>query len=258
MKTIFKICTCVCCLLATHVTHSQLLKRIQNKVENRVEEKVEQKAIEEAEKAADNMLDKMLGNKKVQQSKDTTVKSYHFNQSVTIQMQTEGNESATLDFLFDSNDPNVICMKLDNAGDNSGGQVYAVITPTESTMFMNMPGMKIKKKVTNDQLGQLDYSSKIPQNNELSKTGRTKTILGYTCEEYTYENDGGKVYAWVANSFPIKGKFVPILAMKKEGPFEGFVMELKYEASQDSGSVKVIKVDTNADIKIDTNAYKSM
>ncbi|WP_420572845.1 DUF4412 domain-containing protein [Kordia sp.] len=257
MKTIFKVSVCVCFLLAAQNGNSQLLKRIQNKVETKVEEKLEQKAMEEAEKAADNMLDKVLGNKKAKTNKNTG-NSYIFNQSITIEMQADGSDKAQLDFLFDSNNANVLCMKLDDNGDASMGQIYTVITPTSSTMFMDMPGMKIKKKVANDELGQLDYADKVPQKSDLIKTGKTKTILGYTCYEYVYENEGGKVNAWVTNNFPIKGKFVPILAMKTDGPFEGFVLELNYKTNTESSSVKVIKIDTNTNVKINVNAYKSM
>lgn len=257
MNTIFKTCTCICFFLAAQSANSQLLKRIQKKVENKVEQKLEQKAMEKAEKTADQMLDKVLGNNK-KKKKDNTSNSYNFNQSITIEMQTEGNEKAQIDFLFDRKNSDVICMKLDNDGDDSGGKVYAVITPTSSTMFMDMPGMKIKKTVSREELGQLDYSDKMPQHDDLKKTGNTKTILGYTCHEYSYENDGGKVHAWVANDFPIKQKFVPILGMKKEGPFEGFVLELQYKASNESGTMKVVKIDTNTNVKIDANAYTSM
>ncbi|EDP94948.1 DUF4412 domain-containing protein [Kordia algicida OT-1] len=257
MKTIFKMSACVCFFLAAQNANSQLLKRIQNKVENKVEQKVEEKAMEEAEKAADNMLDKVLGNKKASKNKNAG-NSYTFNQSITLEMEADGNDKAQIEFLFEKKNPNIICMKLDNGGDDSGGQVYTVITPTSSIMFMDMPGMKIKKKVTNEELGQLDYADKVPQKSDLVKTGKTKTILGYTCHEYFYENDGGKVHAWVSNNFPIKGKFVPILGMKNDGPFEGFVMELNYVSSNESATMKVIKVDTNANVQIDASAYKSM
>lgn len=250
--------TCICILFATQVTNAQLLKRIQNKVENKVEQKIEQKAMEEAENAADKMLDKVLGNKKKSKSEETTKSTYAFNQSITLEMQTEGNEKAQLDFLFDSKNEEVICMKINSDGDDAGGNVYAVITPTSSTMFMDMPGMKIKKKVSKEELGNLDYADKVPQKSDLVKTGKTKTILGYSCYEYFYENDGGKVRAWVTNDSPIKGKFIPILGMKQNGPFEGFVMELWFDASNESGVIKVIKIDTKAKVTIDTNAYQSM
>ncbi|PTX62206.1 uncharacterized protein DUF4412 [Kordia periserrulae] len=256
MKTIFKLSLCVSFLLASQMTHAQLLKRIQNRVEEKATQKVEQKAMEEAEKAADKMLDKVLNPAKA--TNKATSDSYTFNQMITLEMQTEGNEKAQLDFLFDNKNADVICMKLDNMGDDSGGKVYAVITPTSSTMFMDMSGMKIKKKVSREELGQLAYSDNIPQHNDLEKTGNTKTILGYSCEEYVYKNEGGTVHAWVAKNFPIKQKFVPILGMKKDGPFEGFVLELNYKAANESGSVKVIKIDTNASVKINANEYTSM
>ncbi len=240
---------------ACQISHAQLLKRIQEKVEN----KAEQKAMEEAEKAADKMLDNMLGKKKKPAiNAENTANSYTFNQSITIEIEAEGNEKAQLDFLFDKKNSNIICMKLNTEQDASSGEVYAVITPNSSTMFMNMPGMKIKKKVSKEEMGTIDYTSKVPQKSELVKTGKTKTILGYTCYEYFYENEGGKVHAWVTKNFPIQGKFIPILGMKENGPFEGFVMELRFESNNEKSSIKVVKLDTNINVKIDANAYTSM
>ncbi|WP_298423451.1 DUF4412 domain-containing protein [uncultured Kordia sp.] len=255
MKTIFKISLCIALFFACQTSHAQLLKRIQEKVEN----KAEQKAMEEAEKAADKMLDNMLGNKKKEQKNaKKSNDSYTFNQSITVEIETKGNEKAQLDFLFDSKNSNLMCMKLNTEEDASAGEVYAVITPNSSTMFMSMPGMKIKKKVSKEEMGSIDYTSKVPQKSDLVKTGKTKKILGYTCYEYFYENEGGKVHAWVTTDFPIQGKFIPILGMKENGPFEGFVMELQFEGNNEKSSMKVIKLDTNTNIKIDANAYTSM
>ena len=235
--------------------NAQLLKRIQEKVEN----KAEQKAMEKAEKAADEMLDNVLGNnKKTANTTENNKSTYTFNQSITIEVETDGNEKAQLDFLFDNKNANVVCMKLNAGEDATSGEVYAVITPTASTMFMNMPGMKIKKKISKEEMGSLDYTGKVPRKSDLVKTGKTKKILGYTCYEYVYENDGGKVHAWVTNNFPIQGKFIPILGMQQEGPFEGFVLELVFETKNEKSTMRVIKIDTNTKVKIDPNSYTSM
>ncbi|WP_430412766.1 DUF4412 domain-containing protein [Kordia sp.] len=259
MKTFFKIGSCICLLFATQITNAQLLKRVQKRVENKVEQKVEQKAMEEAEKAADKMLDNVLGNKKKNDKKVANNSDlFTFNQSITLEIQTDDTEKAQLDFLFDSKNTEVICMKLASGDDDADGEVYTVITPTSSTMFMNMPGMKIKKKVSSEEMGNLDYSDKVPQKSDLVKTGKTKKILGYTCHEYFYENEGGKVHVWVTNNFPITQKFVPILGMKQNGPIEGFVLELVYKTTNESGAIKVVKLNTSTNVKIDASAYKSM
>jgi hypothetical protein len=255
MKTIFRISLCFCVFFTSQLANAQLLKRIQEKVEN----KAEQKAMEKAEKAADKMLDKVLGNnKKTANTTENNKSTYTFNQSITIEVEADGNEKAQLDFLFDSTNPNVVCMKLNAGEDAAGGEVYAVITPTASTMFMNMPGMKIKKEVSKEEMGSLDYTDKVPKKSDLVKTGKTKKILGYTCYEYVYENDGGKVHAWVTNNFPIQGKFIPILGMQENGAFDGFVLELLFEGNNEKSAIKVIKIDTSTKIKIDPNSYTSM
>lgn len=248
----------MCFIFTVQVTNAQFLKRIQNKIENKVEEKVEQKATDEAEKAADDVLNKILSKKDNAEKGQNAGSLYTFNQSITLEVEAKGNDKAQLDFLFDSKNLEVVCMKLADENSEENGQVYTVLTPTSSVIYMDMPGMKMKKEVNNDQIDQMDYSDKIPQKSDLVKTGNTKTILGYTCYEYVYENDGGKMQAWVTDNLPIKGKFMPILGMKQNGPFDGFVMELQFDTQSESGSIKVIKVDTNANLKIDTNTYKSI
>lgn len=257
MNTIFKTGTFLLLFFSAQCINAQLLKRIQNKVKQKTEEKLTEKA----EKNADEILDAMLGNNK--EKTTTKATNYTFNQSITIELQADSNEKATLDFLFNSKDTNVVCMTLDSAsmsgGDAMEGQVYTVMTSKSTTMFMDMPGMKMKKKVSNDELGKFDNSDKVPGKDDLKKTGNTKTILGYTCHEYLYRNDGGTVRVWVTkDNFPIKNKFIPILGMKPQGPIKGFVMELSFQTKNGNGHVKVTKIDLNKSLKIDASKYKSM
>ena len=49
-----------------------------------------------------------------------------------------------------------------------------------------------------------------------------------------------------------------MLGMKDSGPFEGFVLELNFNATNENGSVKVVKINSNKKLTINTKEYKSM
>ncbi|NVK53189.1 MAG: DUF4412 domain-containing protein [Flavobacteriaceae bacterium] len=140
-----------------------------------------------------------------------------------------------------------------------GGDMYNVITPKNATMFMNMPGMKIRKSIALDQFVKYDNSNKVPSKNDLVKTGNIKSILGFACHEYTYKSNEGTMTFWVTKErFPIEGTFIPMLGMKNNQTFGGFVMELNFTTTTDSSSIKVVKINQNKKLVINTKEYKSM
>ncbi|NVK53183.1 MAG: hypothetical protein HWD85_09630 [Flavobacteriaceae bacterium] len=229
---------------------AQIWKKLKDKVKRKAEEKIDKKT----DKIIDNAFD---GTKK---SSEKLLTKYVFNKSVVLEFSASKSEKATIELFFSTANRNIVCMTLDaqKSGD-MGGEVYNLITPKSATIFMNMPGMKLRKSMPNEQFSQLDNSKKIPTKKDLIKTGNIKSILGFACHEYKYKNDGGTITAWVTKEkFPIDGQFVPMLGMKDNGSFEGFVMELNFNTTNDSGSVKVVKINQNRNLTINTNEYKSM
>lgn len=236
----------------SQTTEAQIWKKIKDKVKRKAEEKVDQKT--------DKMIDDALNGNKNNKESTNLLTTYKFSQSILIEFSTNDGSKAELELLFSVDNKNIVCMTLDPKNPNEmGGEVYNVITPKNVTMFMNMPGVKIKKTMPNEQFAKFDNSKKIPAKNEFKKTGDIKTILGFACHEYTYKNDGGTVTAWVTKeNFPIKGKFIPMLGMNNNESFEGFVMELNFKATNESGVVKVVKINKNRAVIINTKEYKSM
>jgi hypothetical protein len=232
---------------------AQIFKKLKKKIEKKVETKLEEKINKESEK----LIDTSLNGKDKKNKKNST---YTFNQSITLEISSKNNEKTELEFLFSNSNTNIVCMSLDaSKNGGSSGEVYAVITSDKATLFMNMPGIKIKKSGNAQDFMQYDHSNKVLKKEELKKTGKTKTILGFLCHEYTYQNEGNTINAWVTNdNFPIKGKYIPILGMKKNGPYNGFVMELNFTSTNDNGMVRVSKINKNKNIVINEAEYKSM
>ncbi|MFD2565892.1 DUF4412 domain-containing protein [Pseudotenacibaculum haliotis] len=228
-------------------TDGQIWKKLKNKVSKKVEDKIDKKA--------DKILDKTLSDSENKKSDEKA--TYKFDGSVTIEISTEKGDTASFEILFSNENKETICMMMDNG---ESGQIYNVITAKKIIAFINAGGMKIKKSSSADQFSQLDNSDKVPSKEDLKKTGNVKTIMGYTCHEYFYSNDGGSISAWITkDNFPIKSKYAPMLGMTKKSAIEGFVLELNSKSkSGERADVKVIKIDGKKKVTINSGEYKSM
>lgn len=227
-----------------------------NKLKKKVKDKIEDKVVETVDKKTDKTLEDITTNKKPNIEQDV----YVFNQSILLELSANDNEKTTLEFFFSKQNSNISCIKL-GASENDAmeGDIYNVLTPDHATVFMDLPGMKIKKSITDQDIKAFDNSDKIPPKAEIKKTGNTKTILGYLCHEYSYTKENSKVLAWVVKgSFPIKSNYLPILGMHTNSPYKGFVLELYYESANETGSIKALKIKDNITLEINTNHYKSM
>ena len=113
---------------------------------------------------------------------------------------------------------------------------------------------------TNEQQGQV-ASSEAPN---INKTGKTKTIAGYKCDEYLYEEDNSKASVWIAESslfdfdrFQLMKAGMSTYYTNMGG--NGFVMAYEgYVDNELTVSMEVTKVDKNATNKISTEGYYMM
>lgn len=91
-------------------------------------------------------------------------------------------------------------------------------------------------------------------NPELKKTGKTKTILGYKCEEYAFEDEESVGAVWITekNDWNAKDTFSTIFksAVTATGVYNGMMMESE---SRDKSSGEINKMQVT---EIDNNANK--
>ena len=189
--------------------------------------------------------------------------SFSFNKNIDVKMTDERGDSQTVSFLI-GNYPDIYGMSV-APKEMQGQEMLVVNTPKSSTMFMNMGGMKIKKSTSLEQMGdQYGVDNKIPEEGdfEYKKTGNTKTIIGYLCEEvkvdYEYTNQKGSVSFWISRDFPIQNKALPMLGMKMNNPnFSGFVLEMNTTQNGKKFTIEVTNV-SDKKVSINTNEYKKM
>ena len=98
------------------------------------------------------------------------------------------------------------------------------------------------------------------------KTGKTKTILGYSCDEYMVQDEGTEVHMWVSEKL---GKEVRKEWLGNQQTFGSmFVhawalngMVLEYDVIDEDGRksvMQVTKIDLNHSHKVNTNGYTIM
>lgn len=188
--------------------------------------------------------------------------SFAFNKSIEVKMTDDSGESQTIEFLTGSY-PDIYGMSIATK-EMQGQQMLIVTTPKSTSMFMNMAGMKIKKSMSLDQIGsQYNMENNLPEDGdfEYKKTGNTKKIVGYLCEEYKvnydYSNSKGSASFWISQDFPVQNKAIPMLGMKLNNPnFSGFVLEMNTTQQGKIFTVEVTNV-SDKSVKINTNEYKS-
>ncbi|WP_171817155.1 DUF4412 domain-containing protein [Winogradskyella sp. PG-2] len=184
-------------------------------------------------------------------------KTYNFDQKITMTAKSSDEDAVDIDYFFSSKDDSILCMRM-NADLEMGSSesIYIVFENDKIEMLMNAAGMKMRKTITKEEFSAFSNLDEIPEQSEITKTGNSKIILGYTCNAYKTTTESGSVTAWVCPNFPIDRAFVPMLGMRKNNPFDGFVMELHTTASTEKANLKITNVDLNATLVLDTSTYK--
>lgn len=153
-----------------------------------------------------------------------------------IQTVSENNQSAgevAMSMVYDNE--NSVVIRLTNTGEDK----VAIVTGFEDEDFMEEE--------------EDDYS--------YAKTGKTKTIIGYKCDEYQVEEEGGSVSIWVSREVPFKPNREQLiktgLPVQFDGPNgEGMIMEMEsYKDGVKTGSMIVKEINERASKTISLAGY---
>ena len=239
------------------VNGSYISLNVSEIVDKRIVEKSSKKIIKNKNTSSDKYSNNTFNNNS---NKTSTAipNSFSFTSSLEVKMTTNDGSSADMEFLL-GNYSNIYAMSIASKEMGEGGKVYNVVTPKNITMFISVSGMKMKKTVPQNQFSQTNFSDKVPTNpDHLKKTGATKSILGFTCYEYKYTNEGGYVSVWATKNFPANATNITMLGMREGGPIEGFVLEIDMKSKNETANMKAVKYNRNKNVTINTNEYKSM
>ncbi|AMQ57328.1 DUF4412 domain-containing protein [Algoriphagus sanaruensis] len=257
-------------------SQAQLLKKIQNAAQNAAQNAVTPKNNSSSENPLSGMLDGMFQPAK-------TASSYSFEgfmvmQVISTDKKGKSEDPAQIKYLM-TKDPQLMAMQFEDP--KSKGTATTTIMDTQNqavVILMEEDGnkssiaMKMDFDKMQDQVDQ-EVETQVADNSyTLTKTGKTKTILGYTCEEYLITTEDGKGIYWVTEK-PISGISMfspqsnPMVSNKTMDRYqsmfsnapEGTFMEMTF--TDNDGSVthmEVIQLEPNQPRTIQMSNYPNL
>ncbi len=180
----------------------KLAKKVENAAENAVERKVEQKTKRETEKAFDSTFNKKRKkNKKAGMpglSQVAPAESYAFNHKVEMEINS-GKEAMHADYyLTDSGNFFGTSIKTEKVKNN----FMTIFDVDREAMFtfMENEGQKMKMGVE----FKTDDTTTEEPTFSITTTGNSKTILGYSCQEYKIAGEDMTATVWVTKEVDIR------------------------------------------------------
>lgn len=202
LKTILCILTICFATQADAQIWKKLGKKVEKAAEKTLEKKVEEKTEKETEKAFDSTFNNSKKDKKsspfnMSASKVDPASSYSFSHKYVMQI-TSDNKSTNLNYYL-TNSGNYIGTSITDKKGNE--DILTVMDIDRKAMFMFMENKGDKSQmsmsldledITDDAIEDTDVS--------VTATGNTKTILGYTCEEFKVVGKDMTGSVWITQS----------------------------------------------------------
>ncbi|MCA6074680.1 DUF4412 domain-containing protein [Fulvivirga sedimenti] len=289
MKTRNVILFLLAAFFITTSADAQLLKKLKQAAEDGVQEAVERRVAHEIEKAAQKQTDRYLEQifgpptqyegagydySEMLKGIDLNVEtedSYHFEGFTDMEISgtdEKGKEIDPTQFrTFMSTNAEVWAMQLET-DDKDLERTVMIFDNTHKATIMLLENKKGEKsrvaygldwsKMMDSSIESTMDSMKVADFN-ITKTGNTKTIMGYTCNEYQTETDEYTARYWVSeepiqgySSYWSKNNFLFSQQMKKKYATyfdqlpEGDVLEMNYVSKTGDGdtTMKIIEINT--------------
>jgi hypothetical protein len=281
--------------------NAQIMKKLQNAANRGIENALQQKVEEEANKFTQRQLEKLFTDmygdsdaaaasgidmsqimKGLGEPVDTE-SSYEFIGHIVLEMKSTDEKGKVAD-------PILLKSYLAKSSDYTGMEIIDPKNPEAVTsmvfdaknqasiVFLDNKGQKssfaykMDLGAVNETLEDEIISDTTDMDVTIEKTGKTKDILGYECEEYHVKNEDGEGYYWITEE-PI-GEFSsfwssnsPMMTSKAQAKYaerfkdmpKGNFMEITY-TSTDSGTIemKVTEVDESASKSLTMAEYPNL
>ena len=270
MKRIVLLLSVAALLFSIQDIHSQsLLDRVRKVMHNPGEEKAEEEAEEEAESQGNEAIMNAMGFSGNVDHEDV----YHFDAYIQMELTTyKKNGKLDDQVLYDNYLHKEDADYAMEFKDRDATSTIVFDTKNSAMLILsesdgNKTGFAttIDSEALADEIAEYE-EEKDPDSYKAVKTGKTKVILGYSCDEYLVEEDGTEVHMWVSEKL---GKEMRKEWMRNQQTFGGlFVhahamngMVLEYDVVDADGAksvMQVTKIDLNHSHKVNTNGYTIM
>ncbi|MGD9930315.1 MAG: DUF4412 domain-containing protein [Mangrovibacterium sp.] len=280
---------------------NKLGKKVQDKISNKVEERVDEKVDEEVDKSLDKVLEGDSANKPVSEEERQQERMGKFMKGLGMSGEPVPVDNA---YSFDSKIQMHIESYKGNGEKESDGDFITYVSPSMKNFAYEFVSgdigtkgkgifiMDLKNKAMIilseedgkktgivygfdiSELNTADYDAYEDLNEEsieninlnpyLKKTGRTKTIEGYKCEEYKYDNPEEDTEAtfWMSKEVNMATRdwmsSIFKSAAYSHGMPWGFIMESEAinKETKERNIMKVTDIDQNANKKFDLSGYQ--
>ncbi len=276
-------------------SEAQLLRRLKNAAEEGVARAVEKRVVSEVEKATQNQFEKAFGY--LYTGPKGSNKTYDFSkilESVNMDVDTEESysfkgiaemEVVSTDSKGKSEDPARIISYLSNDEQFTGMEFRDDTKKSnkeKTVMIFDFKNNATIMLVENDEgkssmafgldwqkmmegAEEMEVEEETPETVDwdefkFEKTGKTKTILGYSCEEYIAKNEEMEAVYWISSN-PIEGlqsfwgKNSPFITQRMQAENQeyfnkfpdGSVMEMIFVSQEDKSSTSITMVNIDVD-----------
>lgn len=268
----------------------KLKKRVQEATEEVVIEKVAEKSAQETGKAMDSLLDidpdyqsdyqNQLNQMMIAGSESVPIEdSYSFDKQVMYKMEISGEDKPSIvnyEMWFSDSSEYMATRVQGNESPDSRdmpSSMLSILDEKNKAMIIIMQEQKIAQVLSMDKIKDIaieenEKDSVQTDFNSIKKSGRTKKILGHTCEEFISTNESNTFSFWVTQELEMfqKNMFFNISQSLGGNSFstvpeeaKGFMMEMKFENTEtnEKGSMTVIDIQT-LENNINMNEYQLM
>ncbi len=259
----------------------RLNKKMQQKVEERIENKVDEKIDKEIDKIEKEQPDKKERESAIERLSKISVTSepvkyeqtYIFNESMVMEMsifnkKNELKNASKFTILFTPSEANFGYSIADNSKKKKKDEskslfVYdkkndAMLMLNETEDGKNGIATSIKIKESKGE----EQTESESDDFKFTKTGRTKIILGYKCDEWAGESQTSKAIYWVTKDINWhSSNFINNTAQKKSNTFTRYPEGMMLEAditSEDNERVHylVTEINHNINFRLNTADYQ--
>lgn len=278
-KSIFSILIVTGAMIALP-SQAQLLKKIQNAAAQGVENAATKKTSQASEKATNDAIDGMFGGlmQPAPTESDYSFTGYMVMEVTSTDKKGKAEDPVHIQYLLSSNtefmgmalaDPKQPETTTTTIMDTKNQAMVILLEDKgeKSSMAMKLDFDKVQGMVDEEAEEQLEQP-----NYKITKTGNSKTILGYTCEEYLVTTEDGEGKYWVTEE-PIDGvsmfspqsnpmvssktieRYSSMFSNAPKGTFMEMIFTDKEGAVTD---MKVVELETDSPRKFQMSDYPNM
>ena len=281
-------------ILSINNLEAQLLKKLKNRVKEATEdviaEKAAQKVAQESGKALDSLLNidpdyqaqypQHMAEMMSAGSEDIPIEdTYLFNTKVIYKMTiNDGDKSSVVNYeMWFSEKESYMATQVGNESkpdpNDMPSVVLSILDDKNQAMIILMEEQKMAQLLSMSKIRTIATEENESEGADtdfkgLQKTGNTKKILGYTCDEFVSENESNKLSFWVTTELTLfqKNMFYNMSRSLGGNTFEdipaeanGFMMEMNFEnlSTNEKSHMQVVDI-LDEDKEIEMANYQRM